>query len=130
METLRDRILKKRDLRRERLHIPEWEVDVFVSTMTGAERDEFENECQQRSVPGGKFDIRGIKALLVVLTAKDENGNLIFTRDDIPELLKKNAKPLDDIATLSQKVNGIGKAELEAIKGNSQSAPSGGTGTV
>lgn len=117
---LRKAALGAKDLTSKSVKVKEWGIEVHVFSMSGAERDEFESLCQEKVEDGSAKikDTRGIKALLVILTAKDKEGNPIFTKEDMPELQKKSGKVLDDIATAAQEVNGIGKKELEQLKGN------------
>ena len=41
---LRESIIAANDLKRESVEVPEWGVTVYVRTMTGEERDQYEEE--------------------------------------------------------------------------------------
>lgn len=114
----REAILAADDLPCESVDVPEWGGPIWVRTMTGAQRDQFEQKCQASERAGGKLDLRGIRALLVVLTASDQGGKLLFTAGDIPALQEKSARALDRVFTASSKLNGIGAQDVEDLAEN------------
>jgi hypothetical protein len=111
----REQILAAQDLRREKVAVPEWGGDVFVKALTGLERDGFD-----MSLIGAdrKADLLGARAKLAVRCIVDENGERLFSDDDVPHLAAKSATALERIGRVAQRLNGMGDAELEDIKGN------------
>lgn len=111
MSTLRDQILAADDLKVIAVDVPEWGCTVHVRTMSGGERDAFE-ERQQRD------PFKDIRARLAVLTVCDEEGNLLFTDADIPALTKKSAAALDRIFAAATKLNKFSKEDLDELQKN------------
>jgi hypothetical protein len=110
MVATRDSILGADDLRTEVVSTQEW-GDVRIRTMTGAERDNFD-ACLLKAGNGEKFnDPTGVRARLVMLCAVDEKGERLFDESHIPELQKKAAKPLGEVADAISALNGMGQEE-------------------
>jgi len=112
----RDLIMKAVDLPHEDVEIPEWGGTVRVRTMTGSERDAWEQ---------GLFDDKGkirrakdIRASFLVLCLIDGEGNRIFKDADIPLLGKKSSLVLDRLFTVAQRLNGLGKKDIEDLEKN------------
>jgi len=118
----RDSILQSNDLKTEQVKIPEWNGSVFVRTMSGWERDEFEASIGDAR-KNGRLDIRGLKARLVTLTAVDESGKLLFAAGDVEALQRKSAKAIERIFQKAQELNGLGDESVDELLGNSEGAP-------
>jgi hypothetical protein len=106
---LRDQILGADDLPRKALPIPEWKTTVWIRTLTGGERDRFEG----RQAKDPYIDVR---ARLAVMCLVDEAGANLFNESDIPAMSAKSSKALDRIFTVSVKLNGISREDLEELK--------------
>lgn len=108
-------ILAANDVKRVKLEVPEWGGEVYISTMTGTARDEFETGvlATQR---GGK--VGDARARMAAATLTDEKGNLLFTYEDIEELGKKSQLALDRVVSASQKLNKMTNADLEEAEKN------------
>ena len=111
-------ILQADDLKRELVSVPNWGGDVYVRTMTGTERDTFEQSIVEGK---GKVNLTNFRAKLCALTIADETGKRLFDDKDIVELGKKSAKALDHIFGIAQKLNGIGTQDVEDLVKNSES---------
>ena len=118
----RDEILSKKELRREKVSIPEWGGDVFVSEMSAESRDEWEQAIVTRDK---NKNLQNPRAKLAVATIVDENGERIFTDDDINKVGKLSASVLDRICLVAQKLNKLMDRDLEDAKGNLHADPSG-----
>ena len=113
----RDGILACQDLETEAVEVAEWCDTVYVRTMTGKERDHFEQTvADQRE--GERFDVRGVRALLVALTLCDENGEGLFTADDVDALNAKSAAALDTLFDVSRRLNHLRPEDVEDLAGN------------
>ena len=110
----RDQILGADDLRRERVEVPEWGGHVFVGMMTGTARDAFEASI----VNDGKPDLSNMRAKLAVACMVDEAGRAIFGPGDVTALAAKSATALDRVVKVAQRLNRLGDAELEEMRGN------------
>jgi len=115
----KEQILQADDLRREQVVVPDWDGSVFVQTMTGIDRDAFELSLTK----DGKASIENMRAKLCARTIVDENGNRLFTEDDVEALGKKSATALDRIFEVAQRLNGIGADAMEKLAKNSEPTP-------
>lgn len=119
-------ILSATDLKHEDVAVPAWGGSVRVRTMTGAERDEFRASL---SAIDSK-DIGKFSAALLSVTLIDEDGNRLFTSEDMAALQAKSAKSLDEPASVAMRLNGLGGASIEAAEKNSESDQSDDSGSV
>ena len=110
-------ILAAQDLATEEVEVPEWGGTVTVRTFTGDVRDSFE---QSLLGPDGKprSSLAGVRARLVALTVVDEKGERLFTDDEVTALGAKSAKALDRVFTVAQRMNGLTKADVDALAKN------------
>lgn len=115
---LRDDILNSHDLPTEKVHIPEWNLDVWVRSMTGLERDLYEADLLEDKDKSIKEKLRNMRAKLAVLCTVDENGERVFDESDVEELGKKSAKALDRIFNAIQILNALGDEAIEDIAKN------------
>lgn len=114
-EALLAKIKAADDLPREAVTVPEWDVTVWVRSMTGTERDRWEADMLQL---GEGRALENIRARLVLLTAVDANGVRLFGDDDAEWLGGKGAAALDRLFAAASKLNRLGKRDLEALAGN------------
>ena len=119
-------ILEAVDLKTIKVAVPEWNGEVFVRTLSGEERDHFE-----QSILGEdrKMNLDNVRAKLCVLTIVDDKGNRIFAETDIIALGKKSGQALDRIYEVSQTLNGIGKNDIEELVKNSEQLGQGDVST-
>ena len=110
-------ILDADDLVTETVDAPEWGGEVIVRTMTGGERDSFE-EAISKANKGGRMDLRGLKVKLVALTVIDEAGDRVFDDADMLELNKKSSGVLDRIFQVAQRLNGLSGEDAKELVGN------------
>lgn len=120
----RDSILKADDLKKQLVEVPEWGGSVYVRTLTGTERDNFEQSIIEAP---GKMNMANLRARLVSKVLVDDKGQRLFTNADAVELGTKSASALDRIFTIAQKMNGMSTADVEEMVKNSGAAPSGGS---
>ena len=59
-ELTKENIISADDLQRERVDVLEWKGHVFVKTMTGAERDSFEQRVHDQRA-NNKINVEGIR---------------------------------------------------------------------
>jgi len=114
----RDQILQVQDLPTEDVEIPEWNGTVRVRGLTGAERDKFEASIVTRKGNKAEFNPENMRAKLVAMCVVDENGNRIFTDDDVKALGKKSASALDKIFQVAQKLSGLRPEDMEEMAKN------------
>ena len=121
MALTRDQILKADDLRREEVEVPEWGGTVFVRTMTGAERDSFEEEILKS---GMKATMDNVRARLLVRVLVDKDGKRLFQDSEFALLGAKSTAALENLVNTAQMLNGVTQDDLENIKKNSGIVPS------
>ncbi len=108
----RDAILGAQDLPVLTVSVPEWGGEVFIRTMTGGERDQFEASWRQNRTDD-------IRARLAVATLCDEDGHLLFTAADVPGISAKSSKALDRIFAASTAHSGLTDKDVEELRKNS-----------
>ena len=119
------KILEAQDLPREELDIPEWGGSVWVRTMTGCERDAWE----QSIVSGGKTDLTNIRARMAVKVVVDEKGERLFDDAEAKQLGRKSAPALDRIFAVAQRLNGLSSADVDELEKNSGTSHGDGSPT-
>lgn len=118
------------DLRMERVPVPEWPCsELWVKVMSGRERDEWETLVHDRNQKN-RLDLKGIRGLLVVLTAADETGQRVFDTGDLEKLQEKNSTVLDRLSSVAMTVNGVGDTEMEELKKTYPQTTSNDSGSI
>lgn len=125
----REEILKAKDRTYQVVKTPEWGGQVRVQSLSGSERDEFEESILGQKSKDGSREVvtKNLRAKLVALTTVDKDGNRIFSQDDVTVLGDKNAAPLDRIFAVAQKLSGISKDDVEEMVKNSGAGQSAGS---
>jgi len=116
--SLRELILTAEDLPREPVEVPEWGATVYVREMTGKERDEYESNLIDKKDMPIKERLRNMRAQLVVLCTVDEDGQRIFSDDDVEAVGNKSAKALNRIVDAAQNMNQLSDRDIEETAGN------------
>lgn len=108
------------DTKIEKVDCPEWaEIgfgEVYVRTMTGTSRDNYEMATYHASQVDAKVRVYNMRAEMVVATACDEEGELIFDKSDIEWLGTKSGAVLDRLFDAAQKLAGISAKDLEEME--------------
>lgn len=121
MSLTRDQILHANDVKIETVDVPEWGGAVCVRSISGVERDAFEDWFTQ----GGKGrNYRNFRAKFASIVVCDEKGEPIFQPGDIDALGKKNAGALDRVLEAGQRLCGITAADVDELVKNSESGQS------
>lgn len=114
----REAILSANDLARESLTVPEWGGDVWVRTLTAAERDTWEQQVRDQTDDSGAVGQRRLKSMLAVLTVVDNDGARLFADDDVEALDEKSAAAVDRIWQVACRLNGLTDGDVEELAGN------------
>lgn len=126
----RDQILESNDLLTESVSVPEWGGDVLVHTMTGADRDAFEDSLFHIGADGkASRDVSNLAVKLLVMTIVDDAGNRLFSPGDIEMLGRKSSAAIQRVYAAASRLNGIGAAAVAAAEKNSASGQSSDSGT-
>jgi len=123
----RDDILSRDDLNIVAVPVPEWGGKVYIKTLTGEQRDAFEQACINRRKAKNP-DSRGLKAELVIMAATTEDGKLLFARTDMPALLKKSAPALERLYETAAELSGLTESAAKELEGNSEGDTSDDSG--
>jgi hypothetical protein len=124
VQTLRDQIKDKEDFAvSEPIPCPEWDTEdspcvLHVRTISGAERDSFEESVLVKKGKKREVSLKDIRAKLVVLSACDSNGTPVFLPGDERWLTDKSGRALDRLFSAAQKLNGITEEDVEELMGN------------
>lgn len=118
----KEQILGAKDIRIEKVSVPEWGGDVYVKGMTGTERDKFEASIVEMRGSQQKLNMVNVRAKLACYCLCDEKGERLFTDAEMGELAKKSASALQRIFDTAQRLSGIGDADVESLVKNSKSA--------
>jgi len=120
----RDAILAADDREYEVVPCPEWGGEVRLRSLTGAERDAYEQSLVQTRGKSREMNLRNARAKLVALCAVDENGNRLFSDADVNALGKKNAKPLDRLFDVARRLSGLSEDDVDRLTENFDDAQS------
>ena len=111
-------IFKNKKLKTQVVNIPEWGGDVIVSELTGTARDAWESDIISMSDEGGKINGINTRAKLIVISVIDEEGNLVFGKEDVEEVGKLSATALNRIFTVASKLSALTAADMKELEGN------------
>jgi len=123
----KEQILRVKDIETRTVHVPEWGGDVLVRSLSATERDYFESKLVDQS--GGKVraNLQNIKARLASMAIVDEDGNRVFTEQEIAILGTKSAAALNRISEAITDMSGISKKDMDELAGNSEAMTSEGS---
>ena len=115
----RAEILGAQDIKVETVKVPEWGGSVNVQAMTGAARDEYEEQVlttRERDPADGVP--KNWRAILVSLTVVDDAGKRMFTPADVEALGAKNGTAMTRVVTVAMRLSGLREQDAEKISGN------------
>lgn len=124
----RDAIKAIDDKRIIQVPVPEWGGTVYVRTLTSAERDEFEAERADYRKQDEELAKKHFRAMFVVATCCDKDGNYLFQPSDCAWLSGKNGAAMDRIFEATGRLNHFFASDIEELVknlGGGQSAASG-----
>ena len=132
MELLgKEAIFAANDYRTEDVLVPEWGGTVRIQGLSGEARDRWEASLMvqrgNRMVP----DTANARAKLIVMSAIDEDGELLFTMRDIQALGSKSGAAMERCYKAAARLSGLDDDELDKMTrdfaqtaGNGSSSPS------
>ena len=109
----REQILAVMDLKIEAVHVPEWDGTVYVRNMTSKQRDAFERS--RFKMVGDKVEMisENTRASLLAASLCDEQGNPLFSMQDVEALGNKNGAVMDRLFDVAQRLSGLRTQEVE-----------------
>lgn len=119
--SLRDQILSLNDIPRELVFIKEWNLEIEVRGMTGAQRTRILDLAMDDK---SGINLQLVYPEIVISTSFDPStGELIFSPEDRDALLSKSANALDKLAQAGMRLSGFTQqASDELGKDSSETA--------
>lgn len=119
----RTAILEAEDRKYETVACPEWGGDVRLRSITGTQRDAYEQSLMQSSGSDRRMNLRNARVKLIVLCAVDEDGRQLFSTDDLAQLGRKNAAPIDRLFDACRKLSGMSEQDVEEMAADFGATP-------
>lgn len=134
MTTLtREQILAADDMElSDPIDVPEWGGTIRCRTMMGADRDAMELrqvDHRQSLIDSGEYEsvediptsvmVLNLRAETVAACACDDDGNLLFTVDDVEALGQKSGKALDRVFSVAKDLNALSDQDVQELAGES-----------
>jgi hypothetical protein len=117
-------ILAAHDFATEEVFVPQWGGSVFVRTLSGRERDEFEASTVKMKNGKQEPDMANFRARFVALCVVDDNGQRLFkTRAEIDMLGSKSVAALQLLFNKAQELNSLTEDDVEELTSNFEEAP-------
>lgn len=114
----REDILARDDRRYEVVEVPEWGGSVRIRTLSARERDEFEESILRRRGQAVEVVMRGMRVRLAALCMVDEQGNRLFSDDEVEVLADRSAAAIERVFEAAARLNRILPEDLQAALGN------------
>ena len=122
---LRKLVFEAEDIPEEEVTVPEWGVTILVRGMNGKGRANF---LRRSTNAQGEVSFENFYPELVIATAFDpETGEQVFEASDREELNRKSGLALNRVAEVAQRLSGLGTADLEEAKKESEETESNGS---
>lgn len=125
-KSLRDKILAAKDIKREVVHVDEWDADVQVRGLTGAERADLiakatvKETDDKGEVIASSVDQLVLLPLLIIATTTDPaDGEQLFSDADRDALNDKSSSAIDKVSSVALRLSGMTKEQEKAIAKNS-----------
>ena len=126
LELSGEAILAADDRPMVRVAVRSWGGHVFVRTISGYERDQFEL-YMARHVDPESNELVGCnwRAGLLARCLSDSKGELLFSEDDIEALGRKSGAELDTLFAVARRLNRLKQKDVDEIKKAFGAAPRG-----
>ena len=121
MSLTREQILGIKSFRSKTIEIPEWNGEVRLKAMSGAERESLEERVYE--TVGDKLQMKkGVSYIpeLLVKSWCDDDGNRLFQDDEIDLIKAKDSTILAKLFKVAAEVNGLSGDEEKVIEKNSE----------
>lgn len=118
-KSLRDLILESNDLPIVKIPVPEWNTDLYMRSMTVAERNSFMEKYGEKAV-GNKDEVLkdfDVKLLVRCLYEDKDCKNLVFKDSDASKLKKKSSVVINRCLQEANKLNALG-TDNDALEKN------------
>lgn len=116
----RDAFLKRAEVPRERVEIPELGGAIIVSGMTARDRTRFEKQFQTASGKPSKARSEEIRERLLVACCVNPDGSAMFTDADIAAIGRQRADVVERLVNVAQRLCGMTSTDVEELAKNLQ----------
>jgi len=99
----------------EKVSMPGKSVHVFVKTLKGKQRDEYENSCLTKK---GNTNMVNARAKLAARTVCNEKGKTLFSESDIEQLGNVSSAWTGRIFDVAQRLNGFSDGDIDDLEKN------------
>lgn len=113
-------ILAAGDVALSKVNVPEWGGDVFIKTISGVDRDRFEDGYSEQKM-------KNFRSRFLVLTLCDEKGDRLFTDAEVEELSKKSSIVLNRLFEKAWSLNAFTNEAIDELGNDSTVVPSDGS---
>lgn len=108
-------ILSMNKPRMRLVNVPQWGGDVYLRSMTGEQRDRFEEASR-----GGK--VSEIKLTILAYSLCDEHGNRLFADAELDLLNQLDGGTLAELAVQAGELNYVTEKDIEVMQKHSEPA--------
>lgn len=122
--SIKEKIRLAADLGSEIVEVPEWGVSVELRSMSARQRTALQTLINDESVPQAERQEQMWSFLLTTCCFDPENGEPVFTLDDMEWLFTHKAfGPIDRIATACLNVSAVLKNNADELGKSSSATP-------
>lgn len=114
------KILAAKDVKTEQVPVPEWGGEVYIKTLSGTERDAFEDAYSSDKM-------KNFRVRFLVLTLCDEKGERLFSDSEVDELGKKSASVISKLFEKAWAVNAFRAEDVDSLGKDLATDQSGGS---
>jgi len=130
----RECILEAKDLKTERVDVKEWGGEIIVSELGGLAAVEFweflaPGDGEDEGAVVSQNVKRMFKAVAIAHCVVDEDGNRLFSNEDIPTLARKHPKVLSRVFDVVDRLNLLTPAAQKEAAKNSVGEEDGAAGS-
>lgn len=125
MALSKDQIVAASDRDTKTVEVPEWGGEVVLRTMSGTERNAYEQSLIRYQGDNVTPNMANIHAKLLAKCIVDDNNGRLFTDAEIHELGAKSAGVLARLFDAASEMNGLNERDVKKLAGNSEAAQSG-----
>lgn len=101
-------ILAANDSKLEKVHVPEWGDDVYLKTISGLDRDRFEDGYAEQKM-------KNFRSRFLILTLCDEKGDRLFSDAEVDELGKKSSLILNRLFEKAWSLNAFTNEAVDEL---------------
>lgn len=122
-------ILNANKLPKEVVSVPEWGGTVTVKTLTGRERDAFEQDMVEQTKGSAKVRMVNIRAKLCARAMIGDDGNRLFSDKEVDKLGDLNCVPLDRVYEVASRLNKLSEEDIDELVEKSDEAQNEDSGS-